>query len=126
MIDVLRTDECLKRFREKRKKLGKGVSTFNLLSLPHLKEWNYWVLIKNEFPYDKIASKHDMLVPTRFFEKEREMEDTEIHELLDIKDEISDNYNFFLENTKWGKSIPLQFHLHCIKLHFTTVVNKEN
>lgn len=29
---------------------------------PTIEEWKYWKIIKNEYPYDLVAEKHDLLV----------------------------------------------------------------
>ena len=120
MKDVLRTNKCLKLYKVKRKKLGEDIVNFDLLSNPFIKEWNYWMLVRNDFPYDKIAKEHDLLVPKRKFANEDEMEDLELNELYDIKAELKDTYSAYLINTGWGRTVPTHFHIHCIKFHYIT------
>ena len=49
-----------------------------------LKTFTYWKIIKNNFPYDRIARVHDMLVPIRHT-REQELSDAELDELSQIK-----------------------------------------
>ena len=89
MKDVLRTSKVLKLYKVRRKELGKKISEVDLLLSPHIKEWDYWVLIKNKFPYDKIAKQHDLLLPARKIIEMDELEDIELNELFDIKIELA-------------------------------------
>lgn len=70
----------------------------------------------NAFPYDKIATSHDMVVPLRHV-PEAELTPEERKELVEIKHEyVNANYEYILEPTHKKKSIPAHFHLHLVVL----------
>jgi diadenosine tetraphosphate (Ap4A) HIT family hydrolase len=118
--DVLRSEECIKLYKENYKE---GVS---LLSLPCIKQWNYWRLIKNDYPYDKIAESHYLLIPLSGFAEDEEMNNDERKELFSIKNELSETKTFdaIFENLKHDRSIQTFYHLHCIKFKYRTPVNE--
>jgi hypothetical protein len=82
-----------------------------------IKKFKYWKIIINIFPYDKLAVKHDMLVPLRHISIESKLSRKEKEELLLIKEKYLSrtNYDFVLENLPRKKSAPEHFHLHLIK-----------
>lgn len=120
MKDVLRTSKCLKKYRARRKILGEGISNFDFNQNPTIKTWFYWKLIKNQFPYDKIASQHDLLVPKRKFEKETDMLEIERNGLDYIKKSLGKNYDAFIINTEYNRTVSSHFHIHCIKYKYIT------
>lgn len=75
-----------------------------------------WKIVKNDFPYDKVASRHDMLIPLRHC-IESNLTSEELREFVQIKRDISDQYDMFLENTnEKTRSIPEHFHLHLLQI----------
>ncbi len=87
-----------------------------LCNAPTVHAFTHWRIVKNRFPYDKIAGIHDMLVPSRHI-TEKEISQEEWHELANIKnDYVHPNYQFIIEATHKVKSIPAHFHLHLIVL----------
>ena len=79
-----------------------------------IKAFAHWRIVKNEFPYDRIAQTHDMIVPLRHV-SERELSEAEKNELRSIKETyLSENYEYMIEPTLRRKSIPAHFHLHLI------------
>lgn len=55
-VYVLRTPQMLGRYK-KHLENNKGNTAFFFTS-PAIREWKYWRLIKNDFPYDVLAKKH--------------------------------------------------------------------
>jgi len=87
-----------------------------LCNAPTVRTFTYWRVVKNRFPYDKIAGVHDMLVPVRHI-IEKDITEEEWRELAHIKNEfVHSNYQFIIEATHKTKSIPAHFHLHLIVL----------
>lgn len=82
-----------------------------------LNEFKHWKIIKNNFPYDRIAKKHTMLT-TKRHTTEKDLNQKELSELKLIKDEFMRNsdYNYIMEATNHTKSLPGHFHLHLIVL----------
>jgi hypothetical protein len=84
-----------------------------LCSRTPIKAFTFWKIIPNHFPYDRIATVHDMLIPHRHV-KESELIDDERKELLLIKENELGEYQYLIEAAKGHKSIPGHFHLHLI------------
>lgn len=79
-----------------------------------LQQFPHWKIVRNIYPYDKIAKKHDMLVPLRHA-REAELTVEESAELDQIKETyVHENYEYMIEATHKRKSIPAHFHLHLI------------
>lgn len=75
-----------------------------------ISSFTHWKIITNDFPYDRIAKTHDMLVPLRHV-IEGSLTDEEHQELLDIKHGyVNDHYDYIIEPTHHGKSIPTHLH----------------
>ena len=109
----LRTEES----EEKYKKLivaGYLDGACKLCEAPSLKDFEYWRIIRNDFPYDLIAQVHDMAIPKRHVE-ESGLSEEEKKEYTEIKASYVENeYGFIMEPTVKLKSIPKHFHLHLI------------
>lgn len=79
-----------------------------------VKEYIYWIVIENSYPWDLISKTHHLLIPRRSFSYEWDMEDEERTELIGIKKELYSTYDMFVENCHSLRSIPDHFHIHCI------------
>lgn len=82
-----------------------------------LKTFKYWKIIKNRFPYDRIAKKHNMLVPIRHV-VEDDLNQKELIEFKKIKNSFlkDSDYDYIMEASPKIKSMPTHFHLHLIVL----------
>jgi diadenosine tetraphosphate (Ap4A) HIT family hydrolase len=79
-----------------------------------LKEFKYWKIVENAFPYDRIAEVHHMVLPKRHA-KDLELTEEESQELDEIKyTYIHQSYSYILEATHHTRSIPDHFHLYLI------------
>ena len=77
-------------------------------------EFKYWKIIQNNFPYDKIAKVHHMIVPFRHV-KENDLTGDELVEFNEIKQKyLYKEYEYLIEASMKKKSIPEHFHLHLI------------
>ena len=109
----LRSEEGTKAYMDYRS-AGGLTGTCKLCAAPHLQTFAHWAIISNRFPYDRIASRHEMIVPKRCV-KENEITEEEWAEFRKIKEEyIHKNYDFIMEATYVKKTIPGHFHLHLI------------
>lgn len=109
----LRTQETKERYG---KLLASGVLEHGcvLCKMEPIKEFKHWKIIKNDFPYDKIAKTHHMIIPVRCVE-ESGLTDEELKELKEIKHNyLFPTYEWILEATEKKKSVPGHFHLHLI------------
>jgi hypothetical protein len=81
-----------------------------------LREFVHWKIMRNDFPYDLVANRHDMLVPKRHV-IEAEVSPEEWAEYWSIKRTVfEDEYDYLLEGASRTRSIPLHFHIHLITL----------
>ena len=79
-----------------------------------LRMFKFWKIVQNDFPYDRIASIHHMVIPIRHA-GEAELSTEERDELANIKDAyMNAHYEYFIEAARKNKSIPGHFHLHLI------------
>jgi len=109
----LRTAEGSKRYREYLKN-ETSESSCSLCDKESIKDFQFWRLVENSFPYDQIAKTHHMLVPVRHVPEDGLTVD-ELAELKMIKGVfINAAYDWIIEATYKNKSIPDHFHLHLI------------
>ncbi len=73
--------------------------------------FTYWKITPNNFPFDRIAETHEMVVPIRHTTEDG-LTPEEIQELHTIKKRHLKKYNYIIEAV--AKSIPTHFHLHLI------------
>ena len=76
--------------------------------------YEHWAIIPNDFPYDIIARRHDLLIPKRKIISFWEMTDEELLELRTIKEHLDDRYTSIIENFTNMRSIRDHLHLHLI------------
>lgn len=79
-----------------------------------VKEYKLWIIIENDFPYNKIASEHYILSPKRHVEEEKDLYGSERDELYKVLDKL--DYNMRIINKKKDCSVPQHLHYHIIKL----------
>lgn len=85
-----------------------------LCEAPSLKEFELWRIIGNNFPYDKIAKTHHMIIPKRHA-NDREITEAEWQEFKTIKEAyLHPTYEYLVEPTWKMKSIPAHMHLHLL------------
>lgn len=110
----LRTPETEQKYREHIER--GGLVHCPLCRIEPLKTFTYWKIIPNDFPYDKVAERHDMVVPLRHV-AESDLTEEEKKELKEIKDTyVASTYVYVIEATKGFRSVPAHFHLHLITL----------
>lgn len=112
MSDLLRSKELAEEYIKHR--AGGAMNDGCVLcKAESIKTFIHWKVINNKFPYDLIAATHHMLMPIRHV-KEADLTDEEKVELISIKDDYVQQYDYILEATNKTKSIPQHFHLHLI------------
>lgn len=82
-----------------------------------LHQFRYWKMIGNEFPYDRVAKTHHILVPLRHV-PELDLSVEERAELLEIKrgEYVNERYDYSLEATPRAFSIPDHFHIQFLEI----------
>ncbi len=109
----LRTEESEKIFQEFRK-TGKMDSSCALCEKEPVKQFEHWKIVTNDFPYDRLASVHHMIVPLRHIQ-EKEFNQAEKDEIAALKETyLNTEYEYIIEATRKKKSIPGHFHYHLI------------
>jgi hypothetical protein len=110
----LRTEEMAKKYMEY-KKDGHMSRVCNLCEkAPLIKEFNYWKIVENIFPWDNVAKLQHMIVPKRHVIYDK-LNDDEKKEFDEIKvSHIEKEYELIAEVTNKKKSIPEHFHIHLI------------
>ncbi len=80
---------------------------------PRLKEWEYWALIKNSYPYDINFSIHHLLIPKRVV-PQKQLNVQEKNELEAILEEVQHDYDCQLINFPTAQSVTSHFHIHLL------------
>jgi diadenosine tetraphosphate (Ap4A) HIT family hydrolase len=79
--------------------------------------FKYWKILHNDFPYDLLTKKHDMIVPKRHFKTEDKMTQEERDELIKIKSRVIsrwEEYDSMMENFAPARSME-HYHIHLMK-----------
>jgi diadenosine tetraphosphate (Ap4A) HIT family hydrolase len=97
----------------KSKKSRNNNDTKHLANEDALKEWSYWRLIHNAYPYSSAFKVHHLLVPKRVVAK-TDLNQEELAELDSLTDELSDVYDCLLINFPKKQSIRNHFHVHLL------------
>ena len=81
-----------------------------------VQEFTHWRIIANKYPYDVIASRHDMLVPKRIFGSLEECTPEEWEEYFSIRHQLTAEniYDCILENFPKDRSVMKHLHLHLL------------
>jgi len=109
----MRTDETQKAYMELKERRDPR-SPCPMCSADSELDFHYWRIIANDFPYDKIAERHSMLVPKRHIAELRELSAEALAEYDEIESKIT-GFDALLKNLPHDQSIPDHFHLHLIK-----------
>lgn len=119
-MNLFRTNKTLKRYQTFKALVPKGYcplcDTANIVSgRTVVKKYNHWIMIENDFPYDKLAKVHRLLLSKRHIGKEKDLTMEEVSELIHIKNYLleKDDYEF-MENNIRRKSIQGHFHIHLL------------
>ena len=116
---IARTEETEEKYSEfRRSRKGDEPCRFCAEELPGEKfNFKLWKILHNNFPYDNIASLHDMVIPKRHFQNEADMTVEERDELTKIKTEIlpaTGEYDCVFENMEKMRSMS-HYHIHLIR-----------
>lgn len=87
-----------------------------LVNEPRMKEWQYWALIHNEFPYSSAFKVSHMLIPKRVATRD-ELTQAELKELDQVITELSQDYDCYMVNFVSKQSIKYHYHVHFLTYH---------
>ena len=107
---ALRTDKTQQRYKDGAK------SSFS--RIPSKEEWKYWRLVTNEFPYDVIASEHDLLIPKRVVSDLDGLNLQEKKELDVIFKSLDKRmtYDAILLAFPWSRTVDSHLHFHLLRI----------
>jgi hypothetical protein len=112
---LLRTPDTAKLYEEAQKKSG-GLGCRLCHDQNYIKEFDYWLLMPNAFPYDRYFSKSDMLVTKRHTDG-HDLTTEEQAEFKYLKaHSLTDDYDLIFENLPKQKSIPHHQHYHLVEI----------
>ena len=88
------------------------------------KQFLFWKLLKNDFPYDKIAAVHKALSPLRHVPDKHDLYPEEIKELEEILDSLEKEkiFDSMIINFTKNRTIADHYHIHLIKYEFKEVL----
>lgn len=79
-----------------------------------IREFSYWRIIPNAFPYDRIAKTHHLILPKRHaVEEHLTREEWDEWDRLK-KGSVNAQYEYIIEPTLRTKSIPQHCHYHLL------------
>ncbi len=82
-----------------------------------VKEYDYWRIIVNQFPYDNVAEVHHLLAPIEKYATEAQCPEPvaeEIQKIL-LELDVDDYYDCIMQNFTVAQSIPAHLHYHLLK-----------
>ena len=117
----VRSPETMKEYMDimnYRKENGIKYNPFVTYEKTKIKEFNHWIILQNEFPYDAIANVSHMIATKREVPFDwKLLKNEEKQELETIKNEyLSKKYDVIWENLPKGQTVPGHFHLHLLVL----------
>lgn len=115
----LRTEETMNHYMqvaEERRQKGIRAEHFKNYQTLLVKEFQHWVIIENEFPYDAVASVSHMISTKREVALDwKLLNEEERKELEEIRETyLNEHYDAIWENLPKGQTAPHHFHLHLI------------
>jgi diadenosine tetraphosphate (Ap4A) HIT family hydrolase len=112
---LLRTPETWARYQHAEKE--EGCFICNRLKTAPIREFEYFAIIENKFPYDAVAEVHHMLVPKRHGATRDRCTGDEAQEMWAIGRELDEEgfYDSKVENFAVAQSQPSHYHLHLVR-----------
>tara|TARA_B100000745_G_scaffold64494_1_gene38053 strand:+ start:1501 stop:1851 length:351 start_codon:yes stop_codon:yes gene_type:complete len=114
MGDYLRSQKTSLKYRNFKRKLSKDHGC-PLCQLNSIKNFSFWKIVKNDFPYDKVATNHDMLMPIRCTTEENLTAEEKL-ELEMIKSTTAQSYDLLAESTLKTMSVASHYHIHLLDI----------
>ncbi len=115
----LRTKALLKKYEADRATQDPDLCPFCISDEKIKKEFTYWHILPNKYPYNKLAKLNDLLVLKRHARSEKDLTPEEAKELLSIKTNFLPEsiYKVIYENLPTQQSIQGHYHVHLLILH---------
>lgn len=97
---------------EKYIRAGKRGLFRELWQMPPIKEFKYFTIISNDFPHDRIADVHHMLIPKRIVNSWKKLHWYELREFRKMDEYLSAHYDGIALNLPSINSITNIVHWH--------------
>jgi diadenosine tetraphosphate (Ap4A) HIT family hydrolase len=116
-----KTENQYQNFKKAKKDAGQDLTVFDLKDEIIIREFTYWLIIENRFPYDNMTSVNHMLIPKRTINDLSEASDIELNEHQDIRKILIEDafYDAIVENLPRSKSVKQHAHLHLVRWKYT-------
>lgn len=120
--DVLRTVANLDRYEQSYHAGGRARDVRDFKSYA---VFEHWMVVENEFPYDKIAAVHRLLAPKRSMSEPFEMNAEEVRELHGIMQAWAEakEYDTMMLNFHHSRTLPKQLHFHLVRFINVTPIH---
>lgn len=81
-----------------------------------IREFKHWYIVENDYPYDKVAGTHHMLVPKQHVQYEEQLPQEVRHDLVKIFWELDrkGEYDAILRNFIKAQSHSAHLHYHLL------------
>lgn len=115
----LRTKALFQKYERDRQTTDLSICPFCITGEVIKKDFTYWHIVSNKYPYNKIAKTNDILVLKRHVKSEKDLTKEEAQELLNIKTDFlpKSTYKVIYENLPAQQSIKGHYHVHLLVLH---------
>ena len=116
-IVLLRKPETRKKLERWKETLtGKDTDECKMCTKESIKDYMYWKMITNDFPYDHISTKHHMLALKRHVGEMKDLTEDETREYFEIANSLNnDEYTCITLNLGSQRSINKHLHFHLLK-----------
>ena len=118
LLNPLRTKETSEKYISHLKTLDERVKDMASLNLPIVKEYKYWTIVVDTFPYDKVADTHHLLIPKRVVRSRKDLNEEERIELQYLfEEELPKIYDCSLEKlSDRRRCVKGHLHIHLLNL----------
>lgn len=113
----LRTQPTWEAYKNAPKRNAKECFLCSWQEMELVQEFDYWLIVKNQYPYDAVAEVHHMLVPFDHWKHEEEVSDVAGEEIESILEDLDKDgsYDCIMRNFAVGQSHPTHLHYHLIR-----------
>lgn len=109
MTFTLRKPESEEKYQEEKK----NITSCPFCEKKHIHQWEHWKLMPNQYPYDLVAEKHDLLVLNSHNSVPSEEEKKQLDSIKKMK--FMNDYHCIIENLPQRQSISGHFHVHLMR-----------
>ncbi len=116
-----KTEEKYQDFKKQHKDNPEALELFDFKQETIIRDFTHWMIIKNRFPYDRMARINHMLVSKQPLRTQYDASTEARNELITIMKLLEKEayYDAYLENFPKTKSVKQHVHIHLICWHNT-------